>query len=90
MLKVIHSLNERFPNLIIFNTERFLSLKYYPVNELDKRTLTEQWMDQFVTHFRWSDDLINQCNAEFVKMLTFREDVNRGMDEAWVFNGNDQ
>ena len=58
----------------MFNVAKLFSPKHYPVDELDKRTLTEQWLNRLVTHFRSSDDLIDQCNAkllEFVDMLSF-------------------
>ena len=52
---------------------RVSSPKHYRVEELDKGTLTKQWLNQLVTHFHWSDDLVNQSNAElleFVEMLS--------------------
>ena len=71
---------------------RLFSPKHYPVDELDKRTLTEQWLNWLVTHFHWSNDLINQCNVElleFVDMLSFVCE-HHGMHEAWIICGNDR
>ena len=63
----------------------------YPIDELDIVTLTEQWVNWLVTHFRRSDD-VNQCNAdllEFVEMLSSICEY-RDMHEAWVFCDNDE
>jgi len=90
--KIIDSLNDRFPDLSIFNAARLFSPKHYPVDELDRGTLTEQWLNRLVTHFRWSDDLVNQCNAELLEFVEMLCSVceRRSMQEAWVFCGNDR
>jgi hypothetical protein len=65
----------------------FFSPKHYPVDELERGTLTEQWLSRLVTHFRWSNDLVNQRNAElleFMEMLSFVCE-HQGMHKAWFF-----
>ena len=72
---------------MLFNAAKLFSPKHYPVHELDRGTSTEQWLNQLVTNFYWSDDLVNQCNAEllgFVEMLSSIYE-HRGMHEDWVF-----
>ena len=67
------------------------SPKHYPKDELDRGTLTEQWLNWLVTHFCWSNDLVNQCNTElleFVEMLSYVCE-HRGMHEAWFSCGNE-
>jgi hypothetical protein len=71
--KIIASLNDRFSNLPIFNVTRLFSPKHYPMDALDRSTLTKQWLNRLVTHFKWSYILVNQVNAElleFVEMLS--------------------
>ena len=60
---------------MIFNAARLFSLKHYPINELDIGILTEQ----LVTHFRWSDDLVNQCNMECPSFSTC---INKNLHQA--------
>ena len=48
--KVIDSLNDRFPDLPIFNAAGFFSPKHYPMDALDWGTLTEQWLNRLVIH----------------------------------------
>ena len=70
---VIHSLNDGFPDLPIFNASRLFSPKHYPMDALDQGNLTEQWLNQLVTHFKWSSILVDQANAElleFVEMVS--------------------
>ena len=90
--KVIDSLNDRFPDLPIFNAARFFSPKHYPMDALDRGTLTEQWLNRLVTHFKWSSVLVDQANAElleFVEMLS-SACQHRSMHEDWVFCGRDR
>ena len=49
---VIDSLNDRFPDLPVFNVVRFFSPKHYPMDALDRGTLIEQWLNQLVIHFK--------------------------------------
>jgi hypothetical protein len=70
---VIDSLNDGFSDLSIFNAARFFSPKHYPMDALDQGTLTEQWLNRLVIHFKWSFVLVDQANAElleFVEMLS--------------------
>jgi hypothetical protein len=46
--KVIDSLNDHFP---VFNAAKFYNLKHYFIDELDRDTLTEQWLNRLATHF---------------------------------------
>jgi len=71
MQKVIDSLNDHFPNLPFFNITKLFNMKHYLLNELDKRTLTEQWLNPFVTHFHWNDDVVNQHNVKICKDVIF-------------------
>lgn len=87
----LDSFNDHFPNLSIFYAAKFFSPKHYLVDELDIGTLTEQWLNQLVTHFRWSDDSVNQCNAkllEFVEMLSSICE-HQGVHKIWIFCDND-
>jgi hypothetical protein len=43
------------------------------MDALDQGNLTEQWLNQLVTHFKWSSILVDQANAElleFVEMVS--------------------
>ena len=90
--KVIDSLNDRFPDLPVFNVARLFSPKHYPIDALDRGTLTEQWLNRLVTHFKWSSVLVDEANAElleFVEMLS-SACQHRSMHEAWGFCGHDR
>ncbi|KAG0593808.1 hypothetical protein M758_UG021100 [Ceratodon purpureus] len=90
--KVIDSLNDRFPDLPIFSAARLFSPKHYPMDALDRGTLTEQWLNLLVTHFKWSSVLVDQANAEVLKFVEMLSSAckNRSMHEAWVFCGRDR
>ena len=54
---------------MLFNAAKHFSPKHYPVIELDRGTSTEQWLNWLVTHFCWSNDLVNQLNAELLEFV---------------------
>ncbi len=66
---VIDSLNDRFPDLPVFNVVRFFSPKHYPMDALDRGTLTKQWLNRLVTHFKWSFVLVDRMNAELLEFV---------------------
>jgi hypothetical protein len=51
------------------------SMKHSPVDVLDRKTLIEQWMNWLLTHFHWSDYLVNQCNAEWLEFMEMLSSV---------------
>ena len=69
---------------MLFNAAMFSKPKHCPIDELERGILTQHWLNQLVTHFRWSDDLVKQCNVELLEFVEICG--HRGMHKAC---GND-
>ena len=90
--KVIDSLNDRFPDLPIFYATRLFNPKHYPIDALDRGTLTEQWLNRLMTHFNWSYVLVDQAYAELLEFMEMLSTAcqHQSMHETWVFCDRDR
>ena len=65
-------LNDRFPDLPIFNAAKLFSLKYFPTNEEDRTRATDVWLERLMEKFVPFENDRDACRAE---MLEFVETI---------------
>jgi hypothetical protein len=70
--KIIDALNERFPDLPIFNAAKLFSPKYYPTDKEDRTRATDVWLERLMEKFVPSENDRDACRAE---MLEFVETI---------------
>ena len=82
-------LNERFPDLPIFNTAKLFSPRHYPADEENKTRTTDIWlkmlMEKFV-HCRNYRDAYRAEILDFVKTIR-HECPHKFIHEAWSLCG---
>jgi hypothetical protein len=86
---VVDSLNERFPDLPVFNASKLFSPKYYPSDEEIRITMSEQWLERLIVKFGLTVVESDASRAELLEFVeTLRHECeNKSLYEAWQFCG---
>lgn len=86
---VIDALNDRFPDLPIFNAAKLFSPKHYPEDEEERTRSTDLWLERLVNKFVASADERDLCRAEMLEFIeTMRYECGqKSINEAWVLCG---
>ena len=65
--RVVHALNDRFPDLSIFNAAKLLSPRNYPSDDNDRITNTELWLKRILLKFQYNEEESDMCKGELLK-----------------------
>jgi hypothetical protein len=68
--KVVHALNDHFPNLTILNEAKFFNLRNYPNDDSDRITNIELWLKRILLEFQYIEEESDMCKG---KLLEFME-----------------
>jgi hypothetical protein len=86
---VVHALNNRFPDLGIFNACKLFSPNLYPANDDERTRITKEWLERLFVKFHTSKEEQDWCRGECLEIVeTMREMIpNKSLFEAWEFVG---
>ena len=84
----MNSLNERILNLLVFNTSKLFSPRYYPSDEVHI-TISQQGLERLIINFGL---MAVESDANRTELLEFVETLrhaceNKSLYEAWQFCG---
>ena len=85
--RVVDALNERFPDIGVFNACKLFSPKLYPADNDERSRITEEWLERLLQKFQVLDQERDQCRGECLELVeTMREMIpNKSFFEAWEF-----
>ena len=85
--RVVDALNNKFPDLGIFNACKLFSPNLYPANDDERTHITEEWLERLFVKFQTSEEEQDRCRGECLEMVeTMREMIpNKSLFEAWEF-----
>ena len=66
---VVHTLNDRFLNLPIFNAANFFNPRNYPNNDSNRSTNTELWLERMLLKFQYTKEKSNMCKGELLEFI---------------------
>ena len=90
MQRVVHALNERFPDLPIFNAAKLFSPRNYPSDDSDRISNTELWLERILLKFQYIEEESDTCKGEHLEFTeTLRHECeNKTIFEAWRICGS--
>ena len=71
-MQIVHALNDRFPNLPIFNVAKLFSPRKHPNDDNDRITNTELWLKRILLTFQYNEEKSDMCKGallEFTETL---------------------
>ena len=88
--RVVHALNDCFPNLLVFNATKFFIPHNHPSNDSDGITNTKLWLGKILLKFQYTKEENDMCKGELLKFTeTLRyECENKTIFEAWHICGS--
>ena len=63
--RVVHALNDRFPNLLVFNASKFFSPCNYPSDDSDQITNTKSWLNMISPQY--TEEGSDMCKGELLE-----------------------
>ena len=88
--RVVHALNDRFPNLLIFNAAKLFSPCNYPSDDSDRITNTALWLERILLKFQYIEEESDMCKGELLEFTgTLQHECeNKTIFEAWRICGS--
>ena len=80
--RIVHALNDRFPDLPIFNAAKFFSPRNYPNDDSDQITNTELWLESILLKFQYTEEENDMCKGE---LLEFTETLRHECENKTIF-----
>jgi hypothetical protein len=67
--RVVDALNNKFPDLGIFNACKLFSPNLYPANDDERTRITEEWLERLFVKFHTSEEEQDRCRGECLEMV---------------------
>ena len=67
MQRVVHALNDRFLDLLVFNVAKLLSPRNYPSDDSVQVTNIELWLERILLKFQYTEEESNMCKGELLE-----------------------
>ena len=67
--RVVHALNDHFPNLPIFNASKILNPHKYPRDDSDRVTNTKLGPKRILLKFQYIDKESDMCKEELLELM---------------------
>jgi hypothetical protein len=80
--RVVHALNDRFPDLPIFNAAKLFSPCNYPSDDSDRITNTALWLERILLKFQYIEEEKDMCKGE---LLEFTETLQHECENKTIF-----
>ena len=90
MQRVVHALNDCFPNFLVFNVAKLFSPRNYPNDVSDRITYTKLWFKRILLKFQYNGEESDMCKGElleFTEILRL-ECENKTTFEVWHICGS--
>ena len=67
--KIVHALNDRLPDLPIFNGATFFNPRNYPSDDSNRITNTKMWLKRILLEFQYTEEESDMCKGELFEFM---------------------